>query len=113
MTSDSLPAENVSITVRKRPIEVEAWQYTGADNIDRAPDWVREYRCQLWDDKRKMNIMQGIKPDLSYFDCDWYLRIPTLEGIIAAVAGDWLILGIAGEVYPCKPHIFEETYERV
>lgn len=102
-----------SITVRKRPIEVEAWQYNGADNLDAAPAWVREYRCQLWDDQRRMNIMHPIKPDMSAFDMDWYLRIPTLEGIMLAGEGDWLILGIKGEVYPCKPEIFEETYERV
>lgn len=105
--------ENRSITVRKKPIEVEAWLYDGSDNLDSAPAWVREYRCQLWDSEQRRNVMHGIKTDLSMFDCDWFLRIPTLEGVMAASKGDWLILGIKGEVYPCKPHIFEETYERV
>lgn len=100
-----------SITVRKRPIEVQAWQYNGADNIDDAPAWVREYRCQMWDDKQKRHVMHGIKPDLSCFDCDWYLRIPTTDGIRGAVANDWLILEITGAVTSCKPHIFEATYE--
>lgn len=109
----NLTAENQSVTVRVKPIEVEAWQYTGADSLDGAPTWVREYRCQMWCDKQKRNLMYGIKPDLSWFDCDWYLRIPTPEGVIAAVKDDWLILGIKGDVSPCKPHIFEETYERV
>ena len=41
------------------------------------------------------------------------LRIPTLEGDYTASAGDWIICGVAGEYYPCKPDIFEKTYEPV
>jgi hypothetical protein len=41
------------------------------------------------------------------------LGIKTLEGMMQANAGDWIIRGILGEVYPCKPEIFEKTYERV
>jgi hypothetical protein len=41
------------------------------------------------------------------------LNIHTLEGTIAASPGDWVICGVAGEFYPCKPHIFEATYEPV
>ena len=41
------------------------------------------------------------------------LIIPTLEGDHEANPGDWIIKGIAGEFYPCKPHIFEKTYEKV
>jgi hypothetical protein len=37
--------------------------------------------------------------------------IPTLEGIMEASPGDWIIKGISGEFYPCKPHIFKQTYE--
>jgi hypothetical protein len=111
--SEARTSEGKSITVRKRPIEVEAWQYDGADNIDNAPAWVREYRCQMWCDKQNRTLMYGIKPDLSYFDCDWYLRIPTPDGIRSAVKGEWLILEITGAVTSCKPNVFEETYERV
>ena len=39
--------------------------------------------------------------------------IHTLEGNHLAVEGDWIICGVAGEFYPCKPDIFEQTYERV
>jgi len=39
------------------------------------------------------------------------LLIPTLEGDHTARAGDWIIRGVAGEFYPCKPDIFEKTYE--
>lgn len=41
------------------------------------------------------------------------LRIPTLEGSLIAQEGDWIIKGIQGEVYPCKPDIFAATYEAV
>lgn len=37
--------------------------------------------------------------------------INTLEGILKAEPGDWIITGIKGEQYPCKPDIFEKTYE--
>jgi hypothetical protein len=39
------------------------------------------------------------------------LNIPTLEGEMTAQVGDWIIRGIQGEYYPCKPDIFEATYE--
>lgn len=43
---------------------------------------------------------------------DCYL-IPTLEGTMRLLRGEWLITGVNGEIYPCKPDIFEKTYERV
>lgn len=41
------------------------------------------------------------------------IRIETLEGTMEASAGDWIIKGVKGEFYPCKPDIFEATYELV
>lgn len=41
------------------------------------------------------------------------LLINTIEGAMLARAGDWIIRGVAGEFYPCKPKIFEATYEPV
>ena len=41
------------------------------------------------------------------------LDIPTLEGLVHASENDWIIRGIADELYPCKPHIFADTYEQV
>ena len=41
------------------------------------------------------------------------LRIPTLEGLMIARQNDWVIRGVKGEFYPCKPDIFEATYEAV
>lgn len=39
------------------------------------------------------------------------IEIETLEGIMIGRAGDWMITGVNGEQYPCKPDIFEKTYE--
>lgn len=41
------------------------------------------------------------------------LHIHTLEGIMTATIGDYIIKGVKGEIYPCKPDIFEQTYEKV
>ena len=41
------------------------------------------------------------------------VRVPTLEGSLFAAADDWIVRGVQGEFYPCKPDVFELTYERV
>lgn len=41
------------------------------------------------------------------------IQIETLEGTMAADIGDYIIRGVQGELYPCKPDIFEQTYEEV
>jgi hypothetical protein len=41
------------------------------------------------------------------------LKIPTLEGVMEVHQGDWIIKGVQGEFYPCKPDIFEATYDEV
>jgi len=40
-------------------------------------------------------------------------HVQTLEGVMLGNVGDWLIRGVNGELYPCKPDIFEKTYEKV
>ena len=47
------------------------------------------------------------------YQTDKEMRIPTLEGPLRAAPGDWIITGVRGEQYPCKPDIFEKTYEPV
>ena len=61
----------------------------------------------------------AIKTDMDLYRWDDYLsiierkgmKIPTLEGGMTASMGDYIIKGIQGEFYPCKPDIFEATYE--
>lgn len=47
------------------------------------------------------------------YQTDVEFQIPTLEGVMTASKGDYIITGIQGETYPCKPDIFEATYELV
>lgn len=84
---------------RKKPIVIEAVEWTGEKD---AADAI----LMLADDKED--------EDASILFCDdGSLEIPTLEGEMRADPGDWIIKGVRGELYPCKPEIFEETYEAV
>ena len=77
---------------RKRPVVIEAVQImepaTPTDIIEFCPT-ARIVCAKMW------------------------MEIPTLEGVHRADYGDWIIKGIAGEFYPCKPEIFAKTYEPV
>ena len=75
---------------RKKPVVVEAIQYNGKNKVE----------IQLF---MNMYLDQTSKG----------LKIPTLEGDMFASVGDYIIKGVQGEFYPCKPDIFEQTYELV
>lgn len=78
---------------RKKPVVIEAWQNT--DDPRQMP---------LWLDEAWRNAMVR-------FVGGWAIDIHTLEGTMRAELGDWIICGVKGELYPCKPDIFEATYE--
>ena len=80
---------------RKKPVEVEAFRM-GIDNI---PDWF-------------MDKITSNEIILSRNLDETYCHIETLEGTMKADYGDYIIRGVNGEIYPCKPDIFEKTYER-
>lgn len=82
----------------KRPVIIEAIQWTGK-NVEEIISFVGEDNC---------SFRKPIKS--SNFD---NLVIFTLEGVHYASINDYIIKGIKGEFYPCKPDIFEQTYERV
>lgn len=76
---------------RKKPVVIEAIQWTG-DNLKEILEFSSE----------------------SYIDKDNYtLKIHTLKGEMIADREDYIIKGVNGEFYPCKPDIFEKTYEEV
>ena len=79
---------------RKKPVVIEAIQWDGK-NIDA----VRAF-------------MKPHYPGWGY-PTPSHLSIRTLEGDLRADVGDWIIKGVKGEFYPCKPDIFEQTYEPV
>ena len=88
-------------TYRKKPVEVEAYQILLGMTVEDFPVWL--YNAYNSETSRKV-----------FFDFEaqkW--AIQTLEGIMYANYGDYIIKGIAGELYPCKPDIFEATYELV
>ncbi len=65
-----------------------------------------------WDTNNKKAIDRFVGKELDYTGADTALIIPTLEGDMTAYCFDWIIKGIKGEFYPCKPDIFQETYEK-
>lgn len=94
---------------RKKPVVIEAIQWHG-DNIDEALKFIQDGH----DDFSHLPLTGGnIKPGVGYTPPSGELTIPTLEGDHIASPGDYIIKGIKGEFYPCKPDIFEMTYEKV
>ena len=81
---------------RKKPVIIEAMRFTGPNYRD-----IREFT------KGQANaiFLGGSVPA--------GLEIATLEGYMIADPGDWIIKGVKGEFYPCKPDIFAATYEPV
>jgi hypothetical protein len=88
---------------RKRAIEVEAVQL-GIDNADQVWKWIRSNGGRA-----DLNSSLSMEPGWT----DAFIEIRTLEGIMRANIGDWIIKGVRGEFYPCRADIFAETYERV
>ncbi|MEV8610241.1 hypothetical protein AB0383_20330 [Amycolatopsis sp. NPDC051373] len=96
-------------TFRKKPVEIQAMRWDGtASGATPVIEWVLgggstvTYRCV--DDEG----CQGHDSVGTHV-----LKIETLEGPITASPGDWVIRGVQGEFYPCKPDIFAATYDEV
>ena len=79
---------------RKKPIIIEAIQWTGKN-----------------DEEIELFIGESLEGYCYYGNKLMYIR--TLEGIMTASVDDYIIKGIQGEFYPCKPDVFIKTYERV
>lgn len=78
---------------RKRPVVIDAIQWTG-DNMKEMTAFIGPGQYE-----------EGFSDDFFY--------VKTLEGELRASLHDWIIKGVKGEFYPCKPDIFEATYEAV
>ena len=80
---------------RKKPVVVEAFQLPAEhDDADAFMRWAGSVGFENYTSER-----------------DGSIAIDTLEGTMLASAGDWIIRGVKGEFYPCKPDIFAATYE--
>lgn len=87
---------------RKKPVEVEAFQLNARGLV--GEDW-------FWDAVTRNDI---ITYNFGKHDPeDAFCLINTLEGLMRADTGDYIIRGVNGEIYPCKADIFEKTYELV
>lgn len=88
---------------RKKPVVIEAVQFNGFRkengqvNLSERPDW----------------LVSKFGKEILFFDKPNTLTIRTLEGDMTASVGDYIIQGLNDELYPCKPGIFEKTYEAV
>ena len=83
---------------RKKPVVIEAWQWNPQEDHKEVvfPDWLNDALAAK-----------------TVYTCGPILQIKTLKGVMSAHSGSWIIQGIKGELYSCKPDIFEATYEKV
>jgi len=84
---------------RKLPVVVEARCVTGPREMGRAVKWMAEF-----------GVEARYRPPVNFGP---EIDIPTLEGMMTASVGDWIVRGIKNKFYPCKPKIFEATFEPV
>lgn len=80
---------------RKKPVVIDAFQFMDESNLNpNVPDWFVDAVL----DRKVIAFPE-------------HIEIHTLEGVMRAYRTDWIIRGVKGELYPCKPGIFEATYE--
>ncbi len=89
----------------KRPVVIEAIRYTGdareaIEFTGKSPEFDKWF-SSMEEYERHVEADGGV------------FKIFTLEGVMEAHPGDWIIRGVKGEHYPCKPDIFEATYDQV
>jgi hypothetical protein len=95
---------------RKKPVEVEAWQVPCFEYLDPVGSWNATVPAWLVEAEKAGTVKVVDRPHES----DWaHIAITTLEGTMLASPSDWIIQGVKGELYPCKPDIFAATYEPV
>ena len=90
---------------RKRPVVVEAFQMTEKRRWSNSdwPEWLNAaWQKEVGDEGA---LWCDVEPPHTY------LHISTLEGVLNIEWDDWIIQGVKGEIYPCKPDIFAATYE--
>lgn len=90
--------DDTMLKFRKKPVEIEALQFN-RNNWNAVKLFTNNTAHTLSIEKRINGVATCI--------------IPTLEGQHIATEGDWIIKGVKGEFYPCKPDIFEMTYELI
>lgn len=101
-TADTEPT--MTTRWRKKPVEIDAWPVAQLNHAA-AHDWT------LLPDAVRDAYDEGGWVFGALIDDERCISVPTLEGPLIAKPDDWIIRGVAGEFYPCKPDIFEQTYD--
>lgn len=98
--------KEINLKFRKKPVVIEAFQMTKERRLSNAdwPIWLH----QAWQLERET---PGALYPTEIGTANGTLSIGTLEGQQLVSWDDWIIRGVHGEIYPCKPDIFEKTYE--
>lgn len=86
------------LKARKKPVEIECVQWTG-QNVSEIMSFCGSAAHDIY------------QINLANMPVEYSLIIKTLEGNMRAEPGDYIIKGVHGEFYPCKPDVFKETYE--
>ena len=87
---------------RKKPVVIDAVRYNGFENLGQTEGVFSE---------RPTWLNYAINNNVIFLDdSDEHLKINTLEGAMVVNVGDYIIRGVKGEIYPCKPDIFEMSY---
>lgn len=86
---------------RQKPVVIEAIQWTG--------EAISTIEIERFVGVNELEWKKN--PNYTNHKDRWFLMIPTLESPHEASVGDWIIKGVHGEFYPCKPDFFEKTYE--
>lgn len=95
---------------RKKPVVIEARQLVGSQvDMFAVYQWVEANTQGSFNPYANEVPVSGVSID----PATGFMLIATLEGVMQAKPGDWIIKGVQGEFYPCKPDIFEATYEKV
>lgn len=97
---------------RKKPVIIEAIQWTGK-NIDKIKQFTNSNAeiIYCYSKGNQIACSNEIPTDVDNYSVQVTIR--TLEGNMEALINDYIIKGVNGEFYPCKPDIFEKTYEEV
>jgi hypothetical protein len=90
---------------RKKPVVIEAMQIDGT--------YARNDEIIIWVNSHTPNFNAADSGTWAVSAYYGEMKIRTLEGEMTAKKGDWIIRGVEGEFYSCKPNIFEKTYEAV
>lgn len=95
----------MTATHRKKPVEIEARQWNSIEEINDLMEWTED---SLSYDEEVSGPSDPLTGE------DWgLLNVDTMEGSMTVTPRDWIIKGVEGEFYACKPSIFDKTYEEI